>query len=93
MNQLKSIARRVMTERGEYVLDLPGQEPDGHFGLAVSDYTHSTAPNRRFPDLVTPRLIKAAIAGEPVPYNNSELGALARHPYPVLVLLDAERHP
>jgi exoribonuclease-2 len=65
--------------RGEYVLDIPGQEPEGHFGLAVSDYTHSTAPNRRFPDLVTQRLIKAAIAGERVPYSNTELSALARH--------------
>ena len=65
--------------RGEYVLDPPGQEPDGHFGLAVSDYTHSTAPNRRFPDLVTQRLIKAALAGRPVPYSNAELSALAQH--------------
>jgi len=65
--------------RGEYVLDLPGQESAGHFGLAVSDYTHSTAPNRRFPDLVTQRLLKAAIAGERVPYSNSELSALAQH--------------
>jgi exoribonuclease-2 len=65
--------------RGEYVLDLPGQEPDGHFGLAVSDYTHSTAPNRRFPDLVTQRLIKAALAGEQIPYSNFELSALALH--------------
>jgi VacB/RNase II family 3'-5' exoribonuclease len=65
--------------RGEYVLELPGQKPEGHFGLAVSDYTHSTAPNRRFPDLVTQRLVKAAIAGEPVPYPNDELKALARH--------------
>jgi len=65
--------------RGEYVLDLPGQEPEGHFGLAVSDYTHSTAPNRRFPDLITQRLIKAAIVGDRPPYSNSELSALARH--------------
>ena len=65
--------------RGEYVLDVPGQEPEGHFGLAVSDYTHSTAPNRRFPDLVTQRLIKAAIASERVPYSNAELSALAQH--------------
>jgi exoribonuclease-2 len=65
--------------RGEYALDLPGQESEGHFGLAVTDYTHSTAPNRRFPDLVTQRLLKAAIAGEPAPYSNSELSALARH--------------
>jgi VacB/RNase II family 3'-5' exoribonuclease len=65
--------------RGEYVLELPGQPAQGHFGLAVKDYTHSTAPNRRFPDLVTQRLLKAALAGQPVPYNNDELGELARH--------------
>jgi exoribonuclease-2 len=65
--------------RGEYVLDVPGQEPEGHFGLAVDDYTHSTAPNRRFPDLIAQRLLKAAIAGEPVPYSNSDLNSLARH--------------
>jgi VacB/RNase II family 3'-5' exoribonuclease len=65
--------------RGEYVLELPSQKAEGHFGLAVSDYTHSTAPNRRFPDLVTQRLLKAAIAGEAVPYPNDELHALARH--------------
>jgi exoribonuclease-2 len=64
---------------GAYVLELPGERADGHFGLAVSDYTHSTAPNRRFPDLVTQRLLKAAIAGRPVPYAKDELGALARH--------------
>ena len=65
--------------RGEYVLELPDQSTAGHFGLAVTDYTHSTAPNRRFPDLVTQRLLKAAIAGEPAPYTNDELSALARH--------------
>jgi VacB/RNase II family 3'-5' exoribonuclease len=64
---------------GAYVLEVPGEQADGHFGLAVKDYTHSTAPNRRFPDLVTQRLLKAAIAGRPVPYANDELGALARH--------------
>lgn len=65
--------------RGEYVLDLPGQPADGHFALAVKDYTHSTAPNRRFPDLVTQRLLKAALAQQPSSYSNDELTTLARH--------------
>ncbi|MGH7265743.1 MAG: RNB domain-containing ribonuclease [Candidatus Rokuibacteriota bacterium] len=64
---------------GEYVPEVPGETPTGHFGLAVRDYTHSTAPNRRFPDLVTQRLLKAALAGAPPPYGPEELGALARH--------------
>ena len=64
---------------GEYVVDLPGQAVDGHFGLAVRNYTHSTAPNRRFPDLVTQRLLKAAMAGRPAPYAIDELEGLARH--------------
>ena len=64
---------------GEYVVDPPGQEAPGHFGLAVKDYTHSTAPNRRFPDLITQRLLKAAVAGAPVPYDEPDLGALAVH--------------
>jgi exoribonuclease R len=65
--------------RGEYVLEIPGQPVDGHFGLAVRDYTHSTAPNRRFPDLLTQRLLKAALSGTPAPYRKDELGELARH--------------
>jgi ribonuclease R len=64
---------------GEYVAELPGEEPVGHFGLAVRDYTHSTAPNRRYPDLMTQRLLKAAIAGTAVPYRNDELNSLAKH--------------
>lgn len=64
---------------GEYELERPGQHGAGHFGLAVKDYAHSTAPNRRFPDLVTQRLLKAALAGRPVPYRNEELELLARH--------------
>jgi VacB/RNase II family 3'-5' exoribonuclease len=64
---------------GEYVLDWPGQPVTGHFGLALKDYTHSTAPNRRFPDLISQRLVKAALAGRPVPYGRDELGALATH--------------
>ena len=47
---------------GEYILEKPGDTEEGHFGLAVKDYTHSTAPNRRFPDLVTQRLLKSAIS-------------------------------
>jgi len=65
--------------RGEYALERPGQQAEGHFGLAVKDYTHSTAPNRRFPDLITQRLLKAALAEQPAPYKNAQLGELARH--------------
>jgi VacB/RNase II family 3'-5' exoribonuclease len=65
--------------RGEYALDRPGQDVDGHFGLAVSDYTHSTAPNRRFPDLITQRLVKAALSGSRTAYGTGELAGLARH--------------
>jgi exoribonuclease-2 len=64
---------------GEYVVQLPGSTVTGHFGLAVKDYTHSTAPNRRFPDLATQRLLKAALAGTPSPYQNDELAELAQH--------------
>jgi exoribonuclease II len=63
--------------RGEYVVDPPGAEPPGHFGLAVRDYSHSTAPNRRFPDLVTQRLVKAALASHPSPYSLAELEGVA----------------
>jgi VacB/RNase II family 3'-5' exoribonuclease len=64
---------------GEYVLERPGDPVVGHFGLAVQDYTHSTAPNRRFADLVTQRLIKAALAGQPTPYTDDELATIAQH--------------
>jgi len=64
---------------GEYAVELPGRSADGHFGLAVRDYSHSTAPNRRYPDLITGRLLKAAIGGKPAPYSNDELSDLARH--------------
>jgi exoribonuclease-2 len=62
---------------GEYVLERPGDPSAGHFALAVQDYTHSTAPNRRFPDIVTQRLIKAMLAGQPNPYSDDELSAIA----------------
>jgi VacB/RNase II family 3'-5' exoribonuclease len=64
---------------GEYDVEVPGETSEGHFGLAVKDYTHSTAPNRRFPDVITQRLVKAAIAGTPSPYPVDELRALAAH--------------
>jgi VacB/RNase II family 3'-5' exoribonuclease len=64
---------------GEYVLERPGDPPEGHFGLAVEDYTHSTAPNRRFADLVTQRLLKAMIAGTASPYTDDELSAIAQN--------------
>jgi exoribonuclease-2 len=65
--------------RGEYVLERPGGPSTGHFGLALPDYTHSTAPNRRFADLVTQRLVKAALAAAPTPYGEDELATLAQH--------------
>lgn len=64
---------------GEYAVQFPGRSADEHFGLAVKDYTHSTAPNRRFPDLATQRLLKAGLAGRPSPYSDAELVALAAH--------------
>jgi exoribonuclease-2 len=62
---------------GEYVLVLPNEVSPGHFGLAVQDYTHSTAPNRRFPDVVTQRLIKALLAKAAPPYSEGDLNAIA----------------
>ena len=64
---------------GEYVLVTPDDPSPGHFGLAVQDYTHSTAPNRRFPDLVTQRLIKALLLKAAQPYSVDELNAIATH--------------
>ncbi|MEO8082962.1 MAG: RNB domain-containing ribonuclease [Ardenticatenales bacterium] len=64
---------------GEYTAELPGAPVEGHFGLAVKDYAHSTAPNRRYADLITQRLLKAALAGRPSPYNGDALVAIAEH--------------
>jgi exoribonuclease-2 len=64
---------------GEYVVEAPDETAPGHFGLAVKDYTHSTAPNRRFPDLITQRILKAALEGSPLSYSRDELTELARH--------------
>ncbi len=74
-----SLAVIKMIGSGEYVVDTPGSIPPGHFGLAVKDYSHSTAPNRRYSDLVTQRLIKSVLAGGPPPYSIAELTALAQH--------------
>ncbi len=60
-------------------MEKPGAEQEGHFGLAVHDYTHTTAPNRRFADLVTQRILKAASAGAPGPYSEAELEVIAAH--------------
>ena len=64
---------------GEYAAQVPGEEGDGHFGLAVQDYTHSTAPNRRYADLITQRLVKAALQDKPTPYAIDELKQIAEH--------------
>jgi exoribonuclease-2 len=64
---------------GEYVAEIPGKGVPGHFGLAVRDYSHSTAPNRRYPDLITHRLLKAALNDTPIPYSTKELQELAEH--------------
>jgi len=74
-----SLAVIKLLGAGEYMAELPGDPAPGHFGLAVRDYTHSTAPNRRYPDLITQRLLKAALLGEACPYAPDELQALAKH--------------
>ena len=74
-----SLAVIKLLGSGEYVAEASDQTAPGHFGLAVKDYAHSTAPNRRYPDLLTQRLIKAALEGKTVPYSKDELDKLAAH--------------
>lgn len=74
-----SLAVIKMLGAGEYVVQRPGEPGEGHFGLAVRDYSHSTAPNRRYPDLLTQRILKAALEGDTVPYAMQDLDWLAEH--------------
>jgi VacB/RNase II family 3'-5' exoribonuclease len=74
-----SLAVIKLLGNGEYIAELPDGNAPGHFGLAIKDYAHSTAPNRRYPDLLTQRLLKAALEDQPVPYNKDELDILAAH--------------
>ena len=74
-----SLAVIKLLGSGEYIAEIPGGDAPGHFGLAVKDYAHSTAPNRRYPDLITQRLLKAAMQGKSAPYHWEDLDLLAAH--------------
>lgn len=74
-----SLAIIKLIGRGEYVVGIPGQKSEGHFDLALKDYAHSTAPNRRYPDLILQRLLKSALDGNEEPYDINQLTALALH--------------
>jgi VacB/RNase II family 3'-5' exoribonuclease len=74
-----SLAIIKLIGAGEYSAEPPSDRVPDHFGLAARDYAHSTAPNRRYPDLITQRLLKAVLAGQPAPYSLSELQEMAKH--------------
>ena len=74
-----SLAVVKLMGSGEYVVKQPGVEVSGHFGLGIRDYAHSTAPNRRFPDMVVQRLVKAELQNAPAPYSIEELQTIASH--------------
>jgi len=74
-----SLAIVKLLGAGEYLLKRPGQPCTGHFGLALEDYAHATAPNRRFPDVITQRLLKAGLVGATAPYGDEELATLGEH--------------
>jgi len=74
-----SLAVVKLLGSGAYAVERPGEPSSGHFGLSVQNYTHATAPNRRYPDLVTQRMVKAELEGHPLPYSVAELEALAAH--------------
>ncbi len=74
-----SLAIIKLVGRGEYIASFIGQEAEGHFDLALQDYAHTTAPNRRFPDLIMQRLLKSHFYGTPLPYEKTQLLFLAKH--------------
>jgi exoribonuclease-2 len=74
-----SLAVVKLLGRGEYIVEYPGDENLGHFGLAIRNYSHSTAPNRRFPDVITQRMIREVLEGGKCPYTKTDLNKLAEH--------------